>query len=64
MNICNMLLQVCKPSAKRLNDGISDENREDGLVNCSTSDGTFGENNGNGEILNVCYTFKINLFFK
>ena len=47
-----------------MNDSISDENREDGLVNCSTSDGTFGENNGNGDILNVFYTFKINFFLK
>ena len=38
-----------------------DMNREDGLVNCSTSDDTFGENSGNSDILNVCYTFKINL---
>ena len=45
-----------------MNDSISDVNREDGLVNCSTSDGTFGENNGNGDILNVCHTLK-NFFF-
>lgn len=43
-----------------MNDSISDMNREDGLVNCSTSDDTFGENSGNSDILNVCYTFKIN----
>ena len=47
-----------------MNDSISDENREDGLVNSSTNDGTFGENNGNGDILNVCYTFRINFFFE
>ena len=41
---------------------ISDVNREDGLVNCSTSDGTFGENSGNGDILNVSYNFEINFF--
>ena len=46
-----------------MNDSISDENREDGLVNSSTNDGTFGENNGNGDILNVCYTFRIFFFF-
>ena len=46
-----------------MNDTISDVNREDGLVNCSTSDGTFGDNSGNGDILNVSYTFKINKFF-
>ena len=40
-----------------MNDSISDVNREDGLVNCSTSDVTCGENNGNGDILNVCYNF-------
>ena len=47
-----------------MNDSISDENREDGLVNSSTNDGTFGENNGNGDILKVCYTFRINFFLK
>ena len=47
-----------------MNDSISDENREDGLVNSSTNDGTFGENNGNGDILNVCYTFRIIFFFE
>ena len=46
-----------------MNDGISGVNREDGSVNCSTSGGTFGEDSGNGDILNVCYTFKINNFF-
>ena len=40
-----------------MNDSISDVNREDGLVNCSTNDGTFGEKSGNGDILNVCYIF-------
>ena len=47
-----------------MNDSISDENREDGLVNSSRNDGTFRENNGNGDILNVCYTFIIIFFFE
>ena len=46
-----------------MNDSISDVNRKDGLVNCSTSDGTFGENSGNSDILNVCYNFKVKNFF-
>ena len=41
-----------------MNDSISDVNREDGLVNCSTLDGTFGENSGNGDRLNVSYNLK------
>ena len=46
-----------------MNDSISDVNR-DGLVNCSTSDGTFGENSGNVDILNVSYNFEIIFFLK
>ena len=45
-----------------MNNSISDVNGEDGLVNCSTSDGAFGENSANGDILNVSYNFEINCF--
>ena len=40
-----------------MNHSISDVNREDGLINYSTNDDTFGENTDNVDILNVSYNF-------
>ena len=40
-----------------MNHSISDVNREDGLINCSTNDDTFGENTDNVDILNASYNF-------